>query len=442
MKRLIILMMLATLWACDKPAPEDGGTENGGGSSSECVIPSTAQAGKEVILQWDGFVQGADIILVSADGKEYDMDVRGVTSSGLTFKIPSNVPAGVYKVRLVQDGTKELGQITVTAASMPVTGLKVPSGATQGDQVIIAGAGFEAGCSVKFTGSSGEEITLEASVISSGISIDIPEDMPAGAYVVYLVQDGTSWVMAENFMIYEELVMKTLVRIEYDTPYVGTAMLRYSWDISYGDPVTLTLSEYVVEGEEASLEAYDKYVCDVTLSVIELAEDGREQSNDLEMTYDRNVVSGFPDASDVLIYGDEEPTRFTWTYNSDGFLTDVSSPSRSFRVLEYSDGNLIRFRNTGFKYENPELVNHPGAADVAWGYMSMMEINDPFVYFPYLLGWYDLDSALLPSSVTVPDPEDPTGTGTVDYSFSYEFDEDGYVISMAWDTNKIGYFYE
>ena len=440
MKQLsIILMGLIMLLSCEKPQTGTDGKEEGEGTASECVVPKTAQAGKDVILQWEGFVQGADIFLVSSDGKEYDMDVRNVTSSGLTFRIPSNVPAGVYKVKLVQNGTKELGQITVTAAPLPVTGLKMPSGAKQGEVMHISGAGFEDGCSVKFAGADADPVTLEASLTNMGISVVIPEDMPAGEYEVSLVQDGMSWVIAEDFQVYEKLVMKTLVRVEYDTPYIGTAMLRYSWDISYDDPVTLTLSEYVVEGEVVSLEAYDRYECNEVMSEIVLVEDGLELSNDLEMTYDRNVESGFPNSSNVLIYGNDEPTLFTWTYDSDGFLTEISSPKLSFRSLDYTDGNLTRFALTGFRYDDPELVNHPGAADVAWGYMSLVEINDPFVYFPYLLGWYDLDSALLPSTIQIPDP---SGAGTLEYPLSYEFDEDGYVISMAWDTNKIRYFYE
>lgn len=441
MKQLsIILMGLVMLLSCEKPQTGTDGKEEGEGTASECVVPKTAQAGKDVILQWEGFVQGADIFLVSSDGKEYDMDVRSVTSSGLTFRIPSNVPAGVYKVKLVQNGTKELGQITVTAAPLPVTGLKMPSGAKQGEVMHISGAGFEDGCSVKFAGADADPVTLEASLTNMGISIVIPEDMPAGEYEVSLVQDGMSWVIAEDFQVYEELVMKTLVRIEYDL-YEGMA-LRYSWDISYTDPLSLTYSLYSVSDGAAELETYDKYVCTDGRWSFELAEDGFEESNDLKITYDRNVESGFPDASDVLIYGKDEPTHFTWTYNSDGFLTGISSPTRQFCTLEYEDGNLIVFRNTVFAYENEELVNHPGAADVAWGFIAVMDHKDPFYYFPYLLGWYDLDSSQLPSTVTVPDPEDQTGTRTVEYPLSYEFDEDGYVISMAWDTNKIGYFYE
>lgn len=441
MKRLsIILMALVMVLSCEKPQAGTDGKEDGEGTVSECVVPKTAQAGKDVIVQWDGFTQGADVFLVASDGKEYDMDVRSVTSSGLTFRIPSNVPAGVYTVKLVQNGSKELGQITVAAAPLPVTGLKMPSGAKQGEVMQITGVGFEDGCSLKFAMADADPVTLEASLTNVGVSVVIPEDMQAGEYEVSLLQDGMSWVIAEHFQVYEELVMKTLVRIEYDL--YENMELRYSWDISYSDPISLTFSFYSVSDGTAELETCDKYVCTDGSRTFELTEDGFEESNDLKITYDRNVESGFPDASDVLIWGDEEPTHFTWTYDADGFLTEISSPTRSFCTLEYKDGNLTVFRNTVFKYENEKLVNHPGAADVAWGYIAVMEYKDPFYHIPYLLGWYDLDSSLLPSSVTIPDPEDPTGSSTVDYPLSYEFDEDGYVISMAWDTNKIGYFYE
>ncbi len=438
----MIILAFFMLWACGKIQEGTDGTGDGGGISSECVIPADAQAGTVVIIQWDGFTSDADILLVSSDGKEYDMEVRGVTPSGLMFRIPSNVPAGVFMVRLVQDGAKELGQITVTAAPMPATGLKMPSGAKQGEVMHIVGVGFEDGCSVRFAGAEAEPVILDASLTNMGISVVIPEDMPEGGYEVSLVQDGMSWVLAENFPVFENHVMKTLVRIEYDAPYIGTAMLRYSWEVSYGDPVTLTLSEYVVQGEEVSLEAYDRYECDESMSAIVLAEDGRESSNDMEMIYFRDEESGLPNSSDVLIYGKSEPTRFTWIYDSDGFLTEISSPKLSFRSLEYTDGNLTRFALTGFLYDDPELVNHPGAADVVWGYMSLMEIDDPFVYFPYLLGWYDPDSSLLPSAIVVPDPDDREGKRRIEYPLSYEFDKAGYVISMSWNTSKVGYFYK
>ena len=94
--------------------------------------------------------------------------------------------------------------------------------------------------------------------------------------------------------------------------------------------------------------------------------------------------------------------------------------------------------NISFEYSDPALVAHPSAPDVVWGYMSLMEKNDPFIYFPYLLGWYEKTSALLPSAMVVPSP---SGTGKVTHPLAYTFDDDGYVTSMSWDSYSVRFIY-
>ena len=192
--------------------------------------------------------------------------------------------------------------------------------------------------------------------------------------------------------------------------------------------MTLIISEYLVDGEEISLEAYDSYVSEDGTTFI-LDHDGFESSNDVKMTYTRDP-EGTVTLADVLIYGKSKTTAFTWNYNADGYLAEVVSPTTTFRAFEYEDGNLTVFRNTAFEYGDPALVNHPLAPDVVWAYMSMMETNDPLVYIPYLLGWYTKASALLPTVMQKPSA---TGSGTVDIGFSYEFDEDGYVSKIQWN---------
>ena len=85
------------------------------------------------------------------------------------------------------------------------------------------------------------------------------------------------------------------------------------------------------------------------------------------------------------------------------------------------------------------MKNHPDAPDVVWGYMSVMEKFDPFLYFPYLLGWYDKSSSLLPSSMTI-----SSGMSTKNIPLTYAFDDDGYVTEMKWSDggdNKVIFTY-
>ena len=431
---LIILFGIMSVLSCNDVRDIQG--TDMGSPLSECVLPAVMQAGEEALIQWNGFTQDSRLSLVSESGQEYEVSVKVVTASGIMCIVPIDVPAGFYIVAVDDNGRKELGRVEVIAADMPVIGLKIPSGAVAGNEIIIEGIGFEEGCSVVLTDADGKECIVQATVISSGISILVPADLLPGDYVVYLQQDGARWLVSSLFSVYAGGA-RTLKRIDYLTPYTGEAMLRLSWEIDRTDPVTLTLTEYLVEGSEETVQAYDRYECDEN-GYFELTVDGFESSNDLGVTYIRDE-NGMVTGSDVLIYGNSKPTSFTWTYDADGYLLDISSPSRSFRTLAYDRGNLTSFRNSGFCYDAPGLANHPSAPDVVWAYMSLMEQNDPFVYIPYLLGWYTKTSVYLPTSMVLPSP---TGTGTVSHSLDYEFDESGYVVKMMWESSSIGFVFE
>ena len=435
MRRLVIILLgLMVVFSC-----KDTGDMQGTGSGSplaECVLPAVMQAGEEALIQWNGFTQDSRLALVSENGQEYEMPVKVLTASGIMCVVPIDVPSGFYTVVVEDKGRNELGKVEVIAADMPVIGLKIPSSAVAGSEIIIEGVGFEEGCSVILTDADGNECVVEANVVSSGISILIPADLLPGDYVVHLQQGGARWVISSLFSVYAGGA-RTLKRVDYLAPYTGGAMLRLSWEIDRSDPVTLTLTEYLVEGSEETVQAYDRYECDEN-GYFELTVDGFESSNDLGMSYIRGE-DGAVTSSDVLIYGNSKPTAFTWTYDAEGYLVDISSPSRSFRTLAYDRGNLTSFRNTGFSYDAPGLANHPSAPDVVWAYMSLMEQNDPFVYIPYLLGWYTKASVYLPTSMILPSP---TGTGTVTHSLDYEFDEYGYVVKMMWESSSIGFVFE
>lgn len=436
MKRLfIIICVLLVAASCNGLEGPDGpGAQN---PLNECVLPSVVQAGDEALIQWNGFTQASRILLVSESGMETEVSIKVLTNSGIMFVVPASMPAGSYVVVLEQDGRKELGTIQVTAADMPVTGIKIPSSIIVGEEMMIEGIGFEEGCSIIMVSEDGKELIIKTGLTSTGITLILPEDIVPGNYTIYLYQDGATWLISDSFAVYGgSKEQKLLQRIDYYTPYTGDEMLKLSWEINHDDPVSLKLSEYIVDGSGETLQVYDLYESKGDLC-FELTHDGFESSNDLSMSY---IIDseGTVQSSDVLIYGNAKTTAFTWTYDADGYLTDISSPARSFRSLEYTDRNLTTFRNTSFEYGDAELVNHPFAPDVVWAYMALMEYNDPFVYFPFFLGWNIKSSAQLPDALILPSP---TGTGTIRNELSYVFDEDGYVVKMAWDASEIGFIY-
>jgi hypothetical protein len=237
-------------------------------------------------------------------------------------------------------------------------------------------------------------------------------------------------------------VARTLASVAYQGPYMGATQIRYTWTVIDEEPLRIVLSEALVEADGSMEEgSYDEYTA-VSEYAFELTSDGFEMSNDLEMSYNQDP-DGRVMTSDVLVYGNSSPTEFTWTYDPDGYLTEVTYESKSglrtFRSLFYESGNLIQFRNTMFSYDDASLKNHPDAPDVVWGYMSVMEKFDPFLYFPYFFGWYDKTSSALPTSMTI-----SSGTGTVTLPLTYIFDEEGYVTEMKWTdggSNKVMFTY-
>lgn len=397
---------------------------------SECVVPPSARSGAEVILQWNGFTDDASVILRSASGDETLVYIKVITRSGMIFVVPPGTEPGMYGLFLVQDGEHDLGSIEILPPLIPVSGVSVPSSCMAGETVTVKGTGFKPSSSVVLVGKDGSKHEIEAEYGAGGLSFVVPDDIPEGDYSVYLVQDGNEWLLSESLSV-QALSLKKLASVAYQGPYMGTTQIRYTWKVTEDEPLRILLVEATVDADGVVDEgSYDEYTA-VSDNAFEMKEDGMEASNDLSMTYIFDP-DGRVQTSDVLIYGKSQPTEFTWSYDNDGYLLDVtyvaSSGLRTFREISYDKGNLVRFRNTEFVYDDETLKNHPAAPDVVWGYMAVMEKFDPFVYFPYLLGWYDMKSSSLPTAMTI-----ASGTGTVTLPVVYEFDEDGYVVEMKWN---------
>ena len=443
MKKFLMLLcaVSALLVSCEKPegpvnnGPEDGPVDN---PMDKCEVPAQVRAGGEGTVIWNGFKENAELHIDSEVLGEVQLTIKTITASGITFSVPATTPEGEYMMILIQDGRHELGKIKVLPMQMPITGLDVPENAQQGETVTISGMGFKEGCRVVFESASGDETEMAATMINGGIEVTLPEDMPAGKYRISLLQDGLTWLLAENFEVYENLVIKQFSAIRYYAPYISAdTQLVMEWKVSREEPVTFTVSQYVIENGVEELNAYDQYVMDAS-GLITLDHDGFESSNDLEVSYHKNA-DGQVTVADVLVYGDDQTTPFAWTYDSDCRLLDISSPKRSFRSLEYDGDNLTMFRQISFEYDADGPVNHPYAQDVVWGYMALQEENDPFVYFPYFMGWYTEASAQLPARIVKPSPD---GNGTVTLALSYEFDTDGYVSKMSWVEDNKNYAVE
>lgn len=441
MRRLLFLLLafLVAASCIDSQTGDDTGILTD--PVSECVVPPSARCGAEVILQWNGFTDDASVILRSASGDETLVYIKVITRSGMIFVVPPGTEPGMYGLFLVQDGEHDLGSIEILPPLIPVSGVSVPSSCMAGETVTVKGTGFKPSSSLVLVGKDGSRYEVVTEYGAGGLSFVVPDGIPEGEYSVYLVQDGNEWLLSGALSV-QALSMKKLASVAYQGPYMGTTQIRYTWKVTEDEPLRILLVEATVDaGGNVDEGSVDEYTA-VADNAFEMTNDGMEASNDLSMTYIFGQ-DGRVQTSDVLIYGKSKPTEFTWSYDNDGYLLDVtyvaSSGLRTFREISYDKGNLVRFRNTEFVYDDETLKNHPAAPDVVWGYMAVMEKFDPFMYFPYLLGWYDMKSSSLPTAMTV-----ASGTGTATLPVGYAFDEDGYVVEMKWNdggANKVIFSY-
>lgn len=401
MKKLLLLFLcISALVSC-------GGDEGVLGPDSrnplsECALPDTVQAGGELVLQWNGFEDAAAIALKSS-AVEYDLEVEVVTSSGLIAMVSREVTPGVYDVMLTQSVSMKLGAVEVTAADQESGSDEDPEQDPEDDP--NEGEGDEPGSEPQPDEGTDDDPNEGTGDDTSG---DGPEpETPSAA--------------------------RLLKRLEYYSPYLTGSQLLYTWEINRASSSTLLVSEYIVDASGAELSRQDEYVGN-NAGYFEQTRETFYESNHVEMTYLMDSAEKVTGA-DVLVYGKSKTTRYTWEYDSQDRLMEISyihatKGELALVSLSYEGNLLTGFDLYAFEYGTPSLINADGAVDVVWAYMTLSKgYKDPALYIPYLMGWYNVSSESLPTVMYQPDP---SGSGNVVCNLNYEFDLQGYVTAMNW----------
>jgi len=430
---LVLTVFLAV--SCQEKGYLDGGGVN---PLDKCVISESVLPGMESVVQWNGFDASASLYLRGEDGKVYGAEVTVVTASGLIFRVPEGLVAGKYTVIVEQSGGRqELGTIEILEAELPVTGLKIPSVVEPGKQFAIEGAGFDADHIISLV-RDGESVVLKHETVSSGVEVMIPQSVKCGEYSLYLSAGTDKWLLSDHLSV---AVRKKLYSVSKDVKYDGDVRRVTGYWVEYEeDEVEAIKFKAVLVAPESGLveEAFDRYV--LGTDGVFRAEGGSSSSLNINFGYNSNA-DGYVSSADVLRFSRNNPdgTMRTFSYVYDDFgrpekvtyvLNDVT---RSLQVYFYEGDNLVETMNSVFAYEDETLKNNPFGVDVAMGYDMMGMTDEPFLFFPYLIGEHPHTSSHLPSAVL-----EPTGMmGALEKkSLTYEFDDDGYVVKMSWEAGE------
>lgn len=401
MKRFVYIIASLLMLSCTGAGGFD--EQEGTNPLSECVLSATEEAGGEGFIQWNGFTKDAKVDLVSSAGNSYDAVVDVVTSSGLVFLIPSDIPAGVYKVKVSMSGKVfEAGEIEIIASEKKPED-EDPEQDPEDDP--NEGEGDEPGSDPQPDEDTDDDPNEGTGDDTSG---DGPEpETPSAA--------------------------RLLKRLEYYSPYLTGSQLLYTWEINRASSPTLLVSEYIVDASGAELSRQDEYVGN-NAGYFEQTRETFYESNHVEMTYLMDSAEKVTGA-DVLVYGKSKTTRYTWEYDSQDRLMEISyihatKGELALVSLSYEGNLLTGFDLYAFEYGTPSLINADGAVDVVWAYMTLSKgYKDPALYIPYLMGWYNVSSESLPTVMYL---ADPSGSGNVVCNLNYEFDLQGYVTAMNW----------
>lgn len=430
-----IFLCICAVVACEGLGDGESGGRN---PLEECVIPVGASPGEEAVIQWNGFGQSPSVALRDADGKDFSVDVKVVTSSGLIFTVPSGIAPGMYSVVLQGQGMV-LGQMEILSADMSISGLSVPSAVAPGEELVIKGTGFDR--SFRFLLRSGAlQIELPVQTVAGGVRCNVPSDLPLGTYRLLMTDGEDELVLEDGFMVARR---KRLMKIRLVFPYDNDtdACKECKVEINDGRVEAVVYTYMYLDKAGEFLETVYEY------RYVQVEEwDFRIEGDISEKTETTNFrfkyifdETGRLDAIDAVVYTRQNPEHnimHWYEYDNEGRPVAVSYEYRDAEQIRqkyvYDSGNLVETFDYLYLYEDETLVNHPFAVDAAHAFDMLMLFGEPMTYVPYLLGIHPFTSRLL-----------PTQASTVS-KFEYEFDADGYVTGMSWDEGsaKILFVYD
>lgn len=422
----IWLMMLLVCSVCAFPACSDDDDDDVSRTNpvSECTVPQTAEIGTEVTVTGKGFAQTAQLFLRNAENQETKVNNATFTASGATFTIPMGLATGEYTLVLKQEGTYELGKITLTAASLPVIDLEIPVDLPLGKSITIGGNGFDQACRIYLESTDNQRIELTITDRTAGLVCSIPASLTAGSYKLILAQQGGEWVLAQEL---NTVVVKHLTGI-------SMSMLISDIDLStFDEMMGIYTDEEMMEimgMSKAELKAYiesmnneemilSSYVLNYSADQLKyIAREGMEESPMLTFEYEGNQIKGTnPEENtsfsltveegrvtgSTAVYSATRSGSYNWNYE-DGYLTGLYSVTtgKAYKYCNFKDGNFMSYGDGDgseiedfYRYENKELKNHPYAVDVAMAIQAFT--IDEAQFTAILLGLTGKKSANLPT---------------------------------------------
>lgn len=467
MKKLWLLLLAGCAMTLT-PACTNEDDDKGPAAPVECSVPATAEIGGTMTISGQGFAATAEVALRDAAGVETPLEDPEITASGFTGTVPATLKEGSYTVVLHQDGTWEIGQVTLTVAPVkenPVLNVVVPSAIRLNETLEIAGLGFTQEMGIVLRNTADQERTeLTVALSSNGVECTIPSGTAAGSYDVILTQGNDEWTLAEAVpaAVYkrlksvsvtsaiecEEVTVEELAQfLIEDSKNQGmpmdeaTAQAYAEMYISYGafDPTVTTASysfTYDASGNPAGSKMkgmYDEAESDwfsftVDGDRISATNQKFEEGTDGMRSFAWTLNNGRVDQSAVSY--EKRDVNYVWAYDAQGLWSGVNFAvdNSAYMTLAYDAGKFTGSEgNSMFTYDAAPQQNAIFGIDIAKLIFGLQTINiiEADHLAAILLNLAGTPSTALPATITEMDGSTP--------GITYQFDEEGYVTKIDWE---------
>ncbi len=462
MKKLWLLLLAGGAMTFT-PACNNDDDDNGPVCPVECTVPATAEIGSEITVAGQGFAATAEIALRDASGTETKLEEPEITSAGFTGTVPTTLTPGSYGVILYQEGTWEIGTVTLSKATdkaCPVLSIILPEAIRLNGALEIAGAGFSDDMGIVLENAADQSRTeLTTSTQSTGVSCTIPEGLTAGTYNVILTQGIYEWtigtgipaavykrlksVSTESNTIFKGITTEEFIQSLVDAGYPEEMAQSYadmllkavsSYSFSYDTNGNLTGCDQegpYVTGEWYAIQVNGNQISGENKQIME-GMDGMqsftwtlEDNRITQSTIIWQTISGTSDA------------RYTWAYEGN-LWKSVNNPDGSPEItLVYDEGKFMNVIQSNwddsgsiFTYGTEAQQNSIFGVDIAK--IIQMTQSPDFTddqMLAILLNLVGQATTTLPSTINITNMGEVTATADI----SYTFDKDGYVSTVEWN---------
>lgn len=306
-----------------------------------------------------------------------------------------------------------------------IEGLEVPEMVAVGEVLAVKGTGFAADAVFTFE-KDGAKVEVPATAVEGGVELAVPADMTRDHYALVVAWGGATKTLSDDVWVTIRKALKSVTLGLAGEEYI----FSYGWTVTRTDGVItkMVYDNLYATDADSEFENYpDEYVLEGDTYVNTMNESWMAFNKTTKFVEENGLIV----SAEAVGNDDELDYLYKWTYDENGYIQNITHNDVEKYSVVYDDAmNVTQIlieecAAAQMTYEGAEQHNHPYAAPVSFGVLSVFQYTFMHHHYPYFNGMLKAET-LLPTSI------DWQGYDEFYEVTDYVFDEDGYVTKMEW----------